>query len=164
LSIFQNVDWVALLVVVVGLVVIFAIVNVRLRLSLLRREAKQLSQDVMRLTTWAEDRRLNQLDSATKKRRTNTSCSLTSIAVLHHSRLTAMRKFLGPEGELEALRTFDYPNQNADRRHRCARFVNDDYSLANVGDWIVRHPDGTLSVTAAANFARYYRPARLRMA
>ena len=116
MSIFQNVDWVALLVVVVGLVVIFAIVNVRLRLSLLRREAKQLSQDVMRLTTWAEDRRLNQLDSATKKRRTNTSCSLTSIAVLHHSRLTAMRKFLGPEGELEALRTFDYPNQNADRR------------------------------------------------
>ena len=116
MSIFQNVDWVALLVVVVGLVVIFAIVNVRLRLSLLRREAKQLSQDVMRLTTWAEDRRLNQLDSATKKRRTNTSCSLTSIAVLHHSRLTAMRKFLGPEGEVEALRTFDYPNQNADRR------------------------------------------------
>jgi hypothetical protein len=59
--------WVALLVVVVSLVVIFAIVNVRLRLSLLRREAKQLSQGVMRLTTWAEDRRLNQLDSATKK-------------------------------------------------------------------------------------------------
>ena len=30
-----------------------------------------------------------------------------------------MRKFLGPEGEVEALRitdrTFDYPNQNADR-------------------------------------------------
>ena len=49
------------------LVVIFAIVNVRLRLSLLRREAKQLSQDVLRLTTWAEDRRLSQLDSATKK-------------------------------------------------------------------------------------------------
>ena len=55
------------LVVVVSLFVIFAIVNVRLRLSLLRREAKQLSQDVLRLTTWAEDRRLNQLDSATKK-------------------------------------------------------------------------------------------------
>jgi hypothetical protein len=54
LSIFQNVDWVALLVVVVSLAVIFAIVNVRLRLSLLRREAKQLSQDVMRLTTCAE--------------------------------------------------------------------------------------------------------------
>ena len=67
MSIFQNVVWVALLVVVVSLVVIFAIVNVRLRLSLLRREAKQLSQGVMRLTTWAEDRRLNQLDSATKK-------------------------------------------------------------------------------------------------
>jgi len=66
-SIFQNVDWVASLVVVVSLVVIFAIVNVRLRLSLLRREAKQLSQDVLRLTTWAEDRRLSQLDSATKK-------------------------------------------------------------------------------------------------
>ena len=87
-----------------------------------------------------------------------------------------MRKFLGPEGEVEALRitdrTFDYPDQNADRiagvwydwRHRCARFVDDDYSQANVGDWIVRHPDGTLSVTAAANFARYYRPAWLRMA
>jgi hypothetical protein len=42
--------------------------------------------------------------------------------------------------------------------------VDDDYSQANVGDWIVRHPDGTLSVTAAANFARYYRPAWLRMA
>ena len=55
------------LVVVVSLFVIFAIVNVRLRLSLLRREAKQLSQDVLRLTTWAEDRRLSQLDSATKK-------------------------------------------------------------------------------------------------
>lgn len=67
MSIFQNVDWVASLVVVVSLVVIFAIVNVRLRLSLLRREAKQLSQDVLRLTTWAEDRRLSQLDSATKK-------------------------------------------------------------------------------------------------
>ena len=67
MSIFQNVVRVALLVVVVSLVVIFAIVNVRLRLSLLRREAKQLSQGVMRLTTWAEDRRLNQLESATKK-------------------------------------------------------------------------------------------------
>ena len=66
-----------------------------------------------------------------------------------------MRKFLGPEGEVEALRitdrTFDYPNQNADRiagvwydwRHRCARFVDDDCSQANVGDWIIRHPDGT---------------------
>src|SRR5262249_9506992 len=55
-----------------------------------------------------------------------------------------MRKFLGPEGEVEALRitdrTFDYPNQNADRiagvwydwRHRCARFVDDDCSQANV--------------------------------
>ena len=62
MSIFQNVDWVASLVVVVSLVVTFAIVNVRLRLSLLRREAKQLSQDVMRLTTWAEDRRLSQLE------------------------------------------------------------------------------------------------------
>jgi hypothetical protein len=55
------------LVVVVSLFVIFAIANVRLRLSLLRGEAKQLSQDVLRLTTWAEDRRLSQLDSATKK-------------------------------------------------------------------------------------------------
>jgi hypothetical protein len=83
-----------------------------------------------------------------------------------------MRKFLGPEGEVEALRitdrTFDYPSQNADRiagvwydwRHRCARFVDDDYSQANVGD----HPDGKMSVTAAANFARYYRPAWLRIA
>ena len=49
------------------LAAIFAIVNVRLRLSLLSREAKQLSQDVLRLTMWAEERRLSQLDSATKK-------------------------------------------------------------------------------------------------
>jgi hypothetical protein len=87
-----------------------------------------------------------------------------------------MRKFLGPEGEVEALRitdrTCDYPNPNADRiavvgydwRHRCARFVDGDCSQANVGDWIIRHPDGTLSVSAAANFARYYRPALLRLA
>ena len=67
MSIFQNVDWVALLVVVVSLVVIFAIVNVRLRLSLLRREAKQLSEDMLRLTMWAEERRFSQLESATKK-------------------------------------------------------------------------------------------------
>jgi uncharacterized membrane protein YcjF (UPF0283 family) len=66
-SIFQKVDWVASLAMVVCLVVIFAIVNVRLRLSLLRREAKQLSQDALRLTTWAEERRLSQSDSATKK-------------------------------------------------------------------------------------------------
>jgi hypothetical protein len=88
-----------------------------------------------------------------------------------------MRKFLGPEGEeVEALRitdrTFDYPNPNADRiasvwygwRHRCARFVDDYCSQANVGDWIIRHPDGTLSVSAADNFARHYRPALLRVA
>jgi hypothetical protein len=86
-----------------------------------------------------------------------------------------MRKFLGPEGEVEALRItdriFDYPNQNDriagvwyDWRHRCARFVEDDCSQANVGDWIIRHPDGTLSVSAAVNFARYYRPAWLRVA
>ena len=93
------------------------------------------------------------------------------------SPLTAMRKFLGPEGEeVEALRitdrTFDYPNPNADRiagvwydwRHRCARFVDDYCSQANVGDWIIRHPDGTLSVSAADNFARHYRPAWLRVA
>jgi uncharacterized membrane protein YcjF (UPF0283 family) len=66
-SIFQKVDWVASLAMVVCLVVIFAIVNVRLRLSLLRREAKQLSQDALRLTMWAEERRLSQSDSATKK-------------------------------------------------------------------------------------------------
>jgi uncharacterized membrane protein YcjF (UPF0283 family) len=66
-SIFQKVDWVASLAMVVCLVVIFAIVNVRLRLSLLRREAKQLSQDALRLTTRAEERRLSQSDSATKK-------------------------------------------------------------------------------------------------
>jgi hypothetical protein len=55
-SIFQNVDWVASLAMVVCLLVIFAIVNVRLRLSLLRKEAKQLSQDVQRLTKWAEEK------------------------------------------------------------------------------------------------------------
>jgi hypothetical protein len=38
-SIFQNVDWVASLAMVVCLVAIFAIVNVRLRLSLLRKKA-----------------------------------------------------------------------------------------------------------------------------
>jgi glucan phosphoethanolaminetransferase (alkaline phosphatase superfamily) len=66
-SIFQNVDWVASLAMVVSLAVIFAIVNVRLRLSLLRREAKQLSEDMLRLTMWAEERRFSQLESATKK-------------------------------------------------------------------------------------------------
>ena len=114
MSIFQNVNWVASLVVIVSLVVTFAIVNVRLRLSLLRREAKQLSQDVQCLTTWAEDRRLSQLDFATKK---------------------------------------DEQSQ-----------VDDDSLKRNVGDWIVRHPDGTPSGTATAIFARYYRPAWLRMA
>ena len=67
MSIFQNVDWVASLAMVVCLLVIFAIVNVRLRLSLLRREAKQLSEDMLRLTMWAEERRFSQLESATKK-------------------------------------------------------------------------------------------------
>ena len=74
-----------------------------------------------------------------------------------------MRKFLGPEGEVEALRithrTFHYPNPNADRiagvwydwRHRCARFVDGDCSQANVGEFIIRHPDGTLSVSAAVH-------------
>jgi glucan phosphoethanolaminetransferase (alkaline phosphatase superfamily) len=66
-SIFQYVDWVASLAMVVSLAVIFAIVNVRLRLSLLRREAKQLSEDMLRLTMWAEERRFSQLESATKK-------------------------------------------------------------------------------------------------
>jgi hypothetical protein len=42
--------------------------------------------------------------------------------------------------------------------------VDDDYSQANVGGWIIRHPDGTLSVTTAANFARYYQPVWLRIA
>jgi hypothetical protein len=60
-------DWIASLAMAICLVAIFAIVNVRLRLSLLSREAKQLSQDVLRLTMWAEERRLSQLDSATKK-------------------------------------------------------------------------------------------------
>jgi hypothetical protein len=66
-SIFQNVDWVASLAMVVCLVVIFAVVNVRLRLSLLRKEAKQLSQDVQRLTMLAEERRLSQLNPANNK-------------------------------------------------------------------------------------------------
>jgi len=64
---YQNVDWIAALAMAICLVAIFAIVNVRLRLSLLKREAKQLSQDVPRLTVWAEERRLSQLDSATEK-------------------------------------------------------------------------------------------------
>jgi hypothetical protein len=69
-SILQNVDWVALLAMMICLVVIFAIVNVRLRLSLLRREAKQLSQDVQRQTMWAEERRLSQLKPANKDEQT----------------------------------------------------------------------------------------------
>jgi hypothetical protein len=64
-----------------------------------------------------------------------------------------MRKFLGPEGEeVEALRitdcTFDYPNPNADRiagvwhdwRHRCARFVDDYSSQADVHSWQTASP------------------------
>jgi hypothetical protein len=66
-SIYQNVDWIAALAIAICLVVILAIVNVRLRLALLRREAKQLSQDVLRLTMSAEERRRSQLGSATKK-------------------------------------------------------------------------------------------------
>jgi hypothetical protein len=66
-SIYQNVDWIAALAMAICLVAIFAIVNVRLRLSRLKREAKQLSRDVLRLTVWAEERRLSQLDSATEK-------------------------------------------------------------------------------------------------
>jgi hypothetical protein len=69
-SIFQNVDWVASLAMVICLLVLFAIVNVRLRLSLLRKEAKQLSQDVQRLTKWAEERRLSQLKHANKDEQT----------------------------------------------------------------------------------------------
>ena len=41
MSILQNVDWVASFAMMICLVVIFAIVNVRLRLSLLGQEAKQ---------------------------------------------------------------------------------------------------------------------------
>ena len=67
MSIFQNVDWVTSLTMVVCLAVIFAIVNVRLRLSLLRKQAKQLSEDVQRLTMWSKRRRLNQLKAAQQK-------------------------------------------------------------------------------------------------
>ena len=68
MSIFQNVDWVTSLTMVVCLAVIFAIVNVRLRVSLLRKEAKQLSEDVQRLKMWSEERRLSQLKAAQQKR------------------------------------------------------------------------------------------------
>jgi glucan phosphoethanolaminetransferase (alkaline phosphatase superfamily) len=68
MSIFQNVDWVTSLTMVVCLAVIFAIVNVRLRLSLLRKEAKQLSEDVQRLKMWSEERRLSQLKAAQQNR------------------------------------------------------------------------------------------------
>ena len=67
MSIFRNVDWVTSLTMVVCLAVIFAIVNVRLRLSLLRKQAKQLSEDVQRLTMWSKKRRLNQLKAAQQK-------------------------------------------------------------------------------------------------
>jgi hypothetical protein len=69
MSIFRNVDWVTSLTMVVCLAVIFAIVNVRLRLSLLRKQAKQLSEDVQRLTMWSKKRRLNQLKAAQQKNR-----------------------------------------------------------------------------------------------
>ena len=67
MSIFESVDWVASLAIAICLVVILAIVNARLKLALLRREANQLSQDVQRLTMWAEERRFRQLDSVPKK-------------------------------------------------------------------------------------------------
>jgi hypothetical protein len=52
-SIFQNVDWVASLATAVCLVVIFAIVNVRLRLSLLRQRGETtVAGCVQRLTMW----------------------------------------------------------------------------------------------------------------
>jgi hypothetical protein len=66
-SIFQNVDWGASLATVICLAVIFAIVNVRLRLSRLRKEAKQLPRDVQRLTMSAEERRRSPLKPASKK-------------------------------------------------------------------------------------------------
>ena len=78
MSIFQNVDWVTSLTMVVCLAVIFAIVNVRLRLSLLRKEAKQLSEDVQRLKMWSEERRLSQLKAAPTKKTSNTSYRLPS--------------------------------------------------------------------------------------
>jgi len=77
MSIFQNVDWVTSLTMVVCLAVIFAIVNVRLRLSLLRKQARQLSEDVQRLTMWSTKRRLSQLKAAQQKGQTNTSYRLT---------------------------------------------------------------------------------------
>ena len=64
MSIFQNVDWGASLAMVISLAVIFAIVNVRLRLSLLRKEAKKLPRDVQRLTMSAEERRRSPLKPA----------------------------------------------------------------------------------------------------
>ena len=67
MSIFQNVDWGASLAMVISLAVIVAIVNVRLRLSLLRKEAKQLPRDVQRLTMSAEERRRSPLKPASKK-------------------------------------------------------------------------------------------------
>jgi hypothetical protein len=67
MSIFLNVDGVTSLTMVVCLAVIFAIVDMRLRLSLLRKQAKQLSEDVQRLTIWSKKRRLNQLKAAQQK-------------------------------------------------------------------------------------------------
>jgi len=66
-SIFQNVDWVASLAMAVCLVVIFAIVNVRLRLSLLRQRGETTVAGCAVFNNVAEERRLGQLKPGNKK-------------------------------------------------------------------------------------------------
>jgi len=66
-SIFQNVDWVASLAMAVCLVVIFAIVNVRLRLSLLRQRGETTVAGCAAFNNVAEERRLGQLKPGNKK-------------------------------------------------------------------------------------------------
>jgi hypothetical protein len=66
-SIFQNVDWVVSLAMAVCLVVIFAIVNVRLRLSLLRQRGETTVAGCAAFNNVAEERRLGQLKPGNKK-------------------------------------------------------------------------------------------------
>ena len=77
MSIFQNVDWVASLAMAVCLVVIFAIVNVRLRLSLLRQRGETTVAGCAVFNNVAEERRLGQLKPATKK--TNKIAALVGL-------------------------------------------------------------------------------------
>ena len=90
-----------------------------------------------------------------------------------------MRAYIGPRGEVEAVRiterTFarNHPNPEHisgvvyDPQQRCAsigspRQTNRDAALrADLGDWIVRSVGGALTVVKNADFARDYRRSRI---